>query len=321
MTTPASLTPLLSPVRKKPPRRFRLTDRDIEIIHAVNRYRYLRTGQIQRLLFPENGSIQSCRRRLRNLSDLGHRYLAKIEPYVQIGKGSAETAYYLDKQGEALLKEFGNPLISYTRRSSGQVKHHFLDHALDLSEFRLVLERALLHHSTITLHRFTADFEIKEHTQTALGKKSYKLYHELIHPHHPQPFIVYPDALIILAGKDEHHSKQRLYFLEIDRGTEGMKVIRNKVIGYALYSDQRVFAKFGKFARFRVLIQTHSEKRTENMRKALIGTQGESLVWITSVPRVTEETLLHASIWEDTQGQSHPILKTAPTVPLGGEQN
>ena len=54
MTTISSTKPLAKFKRSPDRVAFQMTDRDIEILQALNRYRYLRTGQIHELLFGEN---------------------------------------------------------------------------------------------------------------------------------------------------------------------------------------------------------------------------------------------------------------------------
>jgi hypothetical protein len=284
---------------------FVLTDRDLEILRVVNRYRYARTGQIKRLVFPDNTTEQSTRRRLKYLFHNG--YLGRVMPFVRIGEGSSETAYYLDKAGRGVLEQAGAEITPYP--TGGQVKHQFLDHALDISEFRVHLELALADHSAVEIKRFTADFEIKGHTANAIGKKKYKLYDEVTHPMTREPYIVYPDALIVLQGKGKLESYQRLYFVEIDRGTEALNVIKDKVIGYSLYLKQNVFAKFGKFKTFVVLLQTNSAKRAENIRHHLTGVDGSDLVWVTDGQKVKQDTIAAAPIWQDHELKTRAILK------------
>jgi hypothetical protein len=284
---------------------FVLTDRDVEILRAVNRYRYLRTGQIRRLVFPENTTEQSARRRLKYLFHNG--YLGRVMPFVRVGEGSSETAYYLDRAGRDILQQGGEEIAAYA--AGGQVKHQFLDHALDISEFRVHLELALADHPAVEIHRFTADFEVKAHTTDAVGKRRYKLFDEVAHPVSKESYVVYPDALIVLRGKGSLEQYQRLYFVEIDRGTEGLNVIKDKIIGYSLYLKQNVFAKFGKFKGFVVLFQTNSKKRADNIRHFLTGVDGAELVWITDASQVTQETIATAPIWQDHERKARAILK------------
>ncbi len=298
-----------SPLPKYQPQKhvaFVLTTRDLDILRALNRYRYLRTGQVQRLCFPNCRSIQSARRRLKYL--FHNRYVGRITPYIQIGQGSCEVAYYLEKEGRKLLESQGETLSTFS--SKHQVRPIFLQHALDVSEFRLCTEQALTHHPTIALRRFVADFELRHHTKNAVGKHRYRLYDEIQHPTSRQNYTVYPDAMFILQGKDALAEHQRLYFVEIDRGTEALKVIRDKLIGYNLYHQHGTYQKFGRFNGFRLLFQTKSQKRLDNLMTLLDGFEGADLVWFTSYDTVTPQSLLSQPIWTDRKRQSQTILKT-----------
>jgi len=274
---------------------FSLTERDIDILRAVNRYRYLQTSQIQRLVFPDNKTKQSTARRLKYLYHA--KYLGRIQPYIVPGKGGAEVAYFLDTKGQKLLTEMGEQVSVF--KKSHQVKTVFLQHALDLSEFRLNVELALQNHPVVELARFTCDFEMKGHTDEAMRLKRYKLYYELNHPLSKERYVVYPDGLMILQGKGEYARKQRLYFVEIDRGTETLSTIRKKVIGYNLYQQENVQKKFGSFDDFVVLIQTSSQKRAANIRKNLVDQPGANFVYVTSVGEVTAHTIFSEPIWLD----------------------
>jgi hypothetical protein len=300
------------------PRRFRLTERDYRILSALNAYRYLRTGQVHRLLFPECRTPQMARRRLRHLADPHYGYLRRIEPYVQVGQGSAETAWFLGRAGEEILRARGEKLLCYARDNSARVNHQFLSHALEISEFRLQLELALRHHPFVTLQRFIADFEMREHASATLGKKAFLLYHEVSVPAAPgrpaKTYIVYPDALIRLHGRPPFDRLRHLFFLEIDRGTESLPVLRDKVIGYDLFRRQRFAQKSGATEDFRVLLQTNSPRRAANIRQALVGLSGEELIWITDAARVTERSLLTGPIWIDANGQHRAILKALPNA-------
>lgn len=290
---------------------FQLTERDIEIIRTVNQYRYLRTGQIARLLFPENRSRQSAQRRLRLLSHPGHRYLDKIQPYAQQGKEGAgnDTAYFLGAAGVELLRQNDEEIQPPGHGSAGRASPSFLEHALDLSEFRLKMELALRGHPLLELHRFTMDFELKEGLSRRLRRKAYKLHHEIHHPRVNKTFLVYPDALIILRGRDRLRNQQRLFFLEIDRSSMSLGRIRDKIIGYHLFLEQNVFRKYGAFTRFRVLLQTNSPRRADNIRTALADIEGEELVWITDESQVTGDSILAGRIWCDFQNRRQCIVR------------
>jgi hypothetical protein len=302
-----TLVPRSAPAAVPPSRRFRLTDRDREVIAALVRYRYLRTGQIHRLIFAPRAGLQMTRRRLRFLSAPDFAYLQKAEFFVSNSALKPESAYFLGPNGLALLAELGLPPPDYSTDRRGRVKHRFLEHALELSEFRLKFELALKSHPFLRLHRFVAEFEVKEHMQHATTKERFKLYH--LFPGGPKGLFVYPDALFILRYEEAERSAQRLYFAEIDRDTEGTEVIRNKAAAYQLYREQNIQKKFGEFPRFRVLLQAPSAKHAAAVRRALNGCKGEELFWTAAAPDVNPETILTAPVWTDSAGKPRSIFR------------
>jgi hypothetical protein len=207
----------------------------------------------------------------------------------------------------SLLGEYGEKVRAFPK--SGKVKHFFLNHALDLSEFHLILELALRNHPKVTLHRFVCDYEVKSHLNNGKGNKAFALYDEVTHPISNRRYVVHPDALIVLQGKGELEGYQKLYFLEIDRGTERLEIVRNKVIGYNSYLKKRIFTKYGKFEGFKVLIQTNSAKRAVNIRENLIDHERSDFVWVTDVTKMNEKTILNAPIWLDHELKLRSVLK------------
>lgn len=292
--------------RSPPP--LQLTGRDLDVLRALNRYRYLRTGQLRRLLFA-GSSLQATRRRLQKLSHPGYRYLGKIAAAAQLLGDHAETAYFLESGGAALLTRLEEKLVPYPRSHPGRVRHYFLEHALTLSEFRLQLELALTGHARAQLRRFVSEHELKEGAERRLSKEAYRLYHEFPHPHRPLPYVVHPDALFILAGSGPYSGRQRLYFVEIDRGSEHLGVLRDKVTGYRLLAAAGSYRKFGDFPDFRLLIQAPSPRRAANIRTALAGQQGEELAWVAAAPAITPASVLSEPVWTDHENKAQALLR------------
>ena len=106
-------------------------------------------------------------------------------------------------------------------------------------------------------------------------------------------------SLYIFTGKGEYKKFQRLFFMEIDRGTEELTKIKDKVIGYNLYREQKMFSKYSKFPDFTVLFQTSSEKRAANMREYLSDVKGSELVWVTDYTILNEASILQGKIWRN----------------------
>jgi hypothetical protein len=291
-----------------------LTSRDLAVLRAVNRYRYLKTSQIQRLLFPEAATLQTTRRRLRKLAHPAWGYLGRISGSAQAGDGRPEMAYCLGEAGAALLNGMGEPLVPYPcSRPAGGGRHLFLEHALGISEFRVSLELALREQPVIALQRFVHEDELKTHLRRGIKKDAYKLYNRLPHPRTQREYVVHPDALLVLAARGQpakdKQKKQRLFFLEVDRGTEPLRVIRDKVIGYQLFRQSGAFRKFGDFADFLVLFVTNSERRVRNLRETLTDVPGEADVWIAQDTKISKDTVLKGAVWLAHDGQFCAVLR------------
>src|SRR5688572_25453953 len=81
------------------PSPMRLTERDIAVIEAVNRFRVLKQEQLQALFF---GSKATAQFRLEKLYD--HGYLERKFLPVMLGQGRSPTLYVLDRKGAELLR-------------------------------------------------------------------------------------------------------------------------------------------------------------------------------------------------------------------------
>lgn len=298
--------PYLSKIGRSPRAvNFLMTERDLAIMEALGKCRYLRTGQISRLIFPESSTVQSARRRLKYLYHAG--YVGRIQPMTDSALGHAEMAYYLEPAGAKLLDDDTLPLFS----RKGMVKPLFLRHALEVSEFRLNLELAVKEMPEIDLHRVVMDFEMKSHTEQAIGRRRYRLFDEVLDPIGKRKLVVHPDLMFVLKAEiGQGRVFQRLFFVEIDRGTEGLRVIADKLTGYHLYKREGVFKKFGDFTDFRVLFQTNSQKRLENVRKLVANFEGALDVWATQDRELTDETVLKGAIWrKPSEDDPVPILR------------
>jgi len=131
--------------------RFTLTARDVEILEAVHRYRYLEARHIRALV---GGSGQQITRRLQGLFHNGYvgRYARRERMRLELDPGAPLIAYGLELHGARALERrraadaanLGAEVEQvrwkkeYTRRTEW-----FLEHHLMVSNFRCVLEVAL----------------------------------------------------------------------------------------------------------------------------------------------------------------------------------
>lgn len=290
---------------------FIVTDRDVAIMRALSQYRYLSVSQVRKLFFPESKSTQTANGRLKKLFHSG--YIHKVAPFTRLGAPVSEYVYFLDKKGAKYLDDLGFPSITW--RKAREVKQQFLQHALDLSDFRINLELGLRQQELITLDTFIPDFQMKRGANQYSSKHRYELYTDLVSPINRRTYVIYPDALIVLRAEINGKRYDSLYFLEVDRGTHGLEKIREKVHGYYLYHTKGLHKQLvSSSADFTVLFQTSSEKRANNMREMLAGYIGADRVWVTDYSKVDENTLLFEPIWKDVAGNDKTILAREETT-------
>jgi hypothetical protein len=301
-------------VEEPPP--FQLTPRDVAILHAVARYRFLSSTLIIRLA---GGSSQQILRRLQLL--FHHGYLDR--PVSQVAQlahafdfGNRPFVYGLGRAGAQVLAESGIPLkekLDWTTKNA-RATAQFLAHTLGTAETMIDFELAcrqegapqlIDHHDLLPyLPEETREDDEPFHVRVTLNIA-------------PKPITigVVPDRVFSLAG--EHHARFN-FALEYDRGTMSIKSrqligkssFRRKLLGYYQLWKEGLHTSQWGFNPFRVLTVTPSEKRIENMlavQKEIVGEQGSNLFLFTTPKRLSEKSPL-ADVWITGKGTETALL-------------
>lgn len=113
-----------------------------------------------------------------------------------------------------------------------------------------------------------------------------------------------PDAYLEL----ETPSGTSSAFLELDRGSESLKVWKEKVRNYLQYAVSEAFAKEFRQSRFRVLVIAHSERRMQSIRRA-VGEATDKIFWFASLESINRDGLF-APLWLRPRGEDRlPLIK------------
>jgi hypothetical protein len=239
-----------------------LTERDLEIVRLVGRYRFLRSTHIVPLA---DGSSQQILRRLQLLYH--HEYLerprAQLDYYYKTG--SQPFAYALGPKGAEIAgRETDGPFHTHSwgknNRASGRM---FLDHALFVSDVMVAIELACRASGRVRL--LSEDQLDQRHP-----------FRWKVNIKHRGRLSTVPDYVFGLEFQNRDGQTSRAYFfLEADRGT--MPVIREnlsqssfyrKLLAYEATWSQRIHqTRFG-FNRFRVITVTTSAERVKNLVSA-----------------------------------------------------
>jgi hypothetical protein len=318
---PATLTPSQSSrrprfrrVEEPPP--FQLTARDVAILHAVARYRFLSSTLIIRLI---GGSSQQILRRLQLL--FHHGYLDR--PTSQIAQlahafdlGNRPFVYGLGRAGAQVLAEAGIPLkerLDWTTKNA-RATAQFLAHTIETAEAMIGFELACREEGTLELidhHDLLPYLPEKTRDDDAPfhARVTFKTAREAL------TIGVVPDRVFSLAFKD----RTRLNFaLELDRGTMDIKSkqlvgkssFRRKLLGYYHLWREGLHTSQWGFKAFRVLTVTPSEKRIENMlavQREIVGQQGSNLFLFTTPERLAHKSPL-ADVWVTGKGAQVALL-------------
>jgi hypothetical protein len=267
---PPVAPPLKRLSRPAEPPAFRLTPRDVSIVAAVSRYRFLNSKQIAQL---DGGSYVQVLRRLKALWAHGyldrprhqHAYLAAWSD-----EGNKPLTYALATRGARLLKEHGvvaNDKLDWTQKNKRVGAVH-LAHTLETAAVMLHFARAadaaglrLIDHHELLPY-------LPEKTRSL--QNPFRVRVTVTLPGKPKPLAigVCPDRLFSIA----HGDLRRNYALELDRGTESINAksltkssYRRKMLGYFhLWKDGLLPAQWAMKS-FRILVIAPSEKRISNM--------------------------------------------------------
>ena len=280
---------------------YQITDRDIQVVVSVYKYRYLTTSQIQRLHFAT--SAQMAYRRLRILDRNG--YLMSFT-----APGIDERLFGLDQDGADLAAEYLRitPVeLNWIRPTRTPKDYYFLRHFVELNDFRITLTRGCEGAPDIGLLGFIPEY-YGERTSDGGVRKYIRdvvcdiqdIAHNINHT---------PDAVTALQ-KDGNAA---LFFIEIDRGTE---VVSNEEKGFLkairfylnyLVDDQKKYQRYTQdfrcapFKGFRVLFVTTSDTRLTNMRQAVSNLEfhyakAKRFIWLTTFEQITTADIFQP-IW------------------------
>jgi len=267
-----------------------LTGRDVELVLSLYKYRYLKTSQIQQLLFP---SLQTTNRRLRSLTQ---QKMVKhfTVPYVP------ERIYYLSSPGTQLVADHLGTSVNellWSRHTHAPKDYYFTKHFLALNQFRIDVTLAA-DDSAPELLGFIPEYFGTKHLTGRVTKHIQDFAFDMYNP--KETITHTPDAVFALAKQ----TKPALFFLEIDRGTEVLTNAQRgflKMVRYYLsYGQQRKFKSYqqefncSQLKTFRLLIVTTSEQRLDNMRQAasqfFSTTDALRWFWVTTFDKITITT-------------------------------
>lgn len=252
--------------------------RDLEIIVSAYHYRYLRRGQIQKLL--NWHCITRANVRLRKLFDAG----LISRTYLPTVKGSSQAIYFLGKKAVKFVSEqlkIPAEEVKKKIQSTQKPSSLFLNHSLLVSEARIKLTEAL-ETNGIKINLWLNDLDCVDHF-------SYENDQGRIIKRHFKP-----------DGYCQFIYAQKIYslFLEVDTGEMGHKRISHKVKIYQEYKELGLYTQRFGLTNFRILFVVNSQVRAKSLKSTLEAAQRKN-IWFVGLKDLASESIFK-KVWHKT---------------------
>lgn len=316
MTDPIESRSHYRPRRRRSgnPLPFQATPRDLDILRAVARFRFLNSGHITALM---PGSAKNMRARLKLMFEHGllDRPECQYDTY-RSGGGSSEIVYALASKGAKRLAENGERDVD-TRVSWSQKNRDagrpFLEHALAIADFAVALTASVRDRVDIELLNGAA-LLARFPVPTQAMPKPLRMSVPVILDGTRDVIGIEPDYTFSLGFPA---LRQRAnYLVEIDRGTMPVEraslaasSILRKLIAYReIWRSGLHMTQFG-WRNFRVLTVTTEPERAKHMRECALrhlGPTDAALFWFADRSTLASSGPL-AHVWCDAAGTSKSI--------------
>jgi hypothetical protein len=235
----------------------RLNEVDLQILRAVNRFRYLTAEQLNRLFWPNNIRDENryAQRRLRQL--VGAEYLLQLRDLPRPARGSAPRVHALDWRGRKHLRSLGEPVPVYYRPSeTDQASRNplFMPHTLAVIDVLIAAERFTYDCSDVRIERLW--------TERDLRRLAPRVAVPGVWDQSGRQVAVIPDAIFTLSVAGVHQD----FVLELDRKTERRQVWRSKTAALAYWIDSPTSRQFLTSDYVTVMVVAPDPERRDALR-------------------------------------------------------
>lgn len=289
----------LVPAAPKERPRMVLTERDKQVIKAVNDYRLLKASHIQALFF---GSKSTAQYRLFRLFQ--HGFLQRqFAPVVTGSVVTTSPLYTLGARGAQLLVEEFGYTPQQLRVPKKDFSWTFVEHLLHINEFRLAIELAA------RTHEWT--IEVWEDERTFRAETDYVSVRGADGSRRDKP--VLPDGYFRLATpRGRAH-----FFLEVDRGREAESAFKPQIQVYEAYTASGQYQARYSQKSLRIIVVTTTDRRLRNLMQVTAKSGGDGKYWFTTFSQVSANTVLTAPIWKRlSEVMLYPLVPAEKSRPL-----
>lgn len=269
-----------------------LTNRDKEIIKAVNDHRALKQEHIQALFFTSRSTAQFRLQRLFQHEFLDRQFLSVVSG----GPAASPAIYTLGKRGAKVLVEESNYGQQELRLPKGIFSWQFVEHTLKIADFRVAVTLAAKANG-FTVEEWRDETTFRSHPDyvTLTDKRGKSLKKPVL-----------PDGYFCLVTPN---GKSR-FFVEVDRGTEELSKFTPQVRVYNQYTASGQYQQQYQAKSLRILVVTSSSKRLATLREATQKIGGDRKYWFTTFMQAIPDAVLTDLIWQTLEDDGlQPLIK------------
>ena len=282
------------------PHSLKLSDLDAQMLAIISDFRFATTKQLSLMLSANSQTVVPV------IHGLWERKLIeKLELPVFVGEETPPSIYILGSLGKkALVEHAGIDPATITRVSAKRNYLFLLHHTLRRNDFRAALYAACYQTEQLKFLFWKQDKEVAD-SITIPDRRGSIVRIPLV-----------PDGFFGIEGDQGiMHA-----FVEIDRGTIGLKRFLLKQKGYFhWWLHKKHLDKYG-IKNFRILTITTTEKRMQNLMRVTLrvkdSRQGSGLFWFTTFDRINldnPESILKP-IWKRATAQNGHYWPLIPNL-------
>jgi len=271
---------------------FRLTERDCALLKAINDCRALLTRQITTMFF---SSQSRCYKRLEKLFHYGFvdRHFL---PQVAHAPAASPIVYTITKLGASVLATtYGYTSDQFHFPTASILAWETLTHILAINDVYGAIYRASVD-SGVSLVDWRDELSFRANPDyvwvvNSRGTSSKKP--------------VLPDGYFHLKLPQGNAR----FFLEVDRGTEGMQQFKSQIQVYQEYILSGGYEAQFHSKSLRILVVVPTKTRLETVRRAIAEVGGGERYWITTFDQLEPTMVLTAPIWQKAREEGlFPII-------------
>lgn len=268
-----------------------LTERDTDLIRSVYAHQVLTTTQIRLLIFDGKPRSTQCDLRLKLL--FHHGYLER-RSQATLYKDNKPLVYFLTEKGARHLATSDGVDRSeiYWRAKFNQISPYHIQHLLQVNDVRIAIEQSCAdrQYDLIWLDEFTIR-RLKLYDKFQVRSTAGAIYTTTL----------IPDGFFTIDTPDLWLS----CFLEVDRGTESLKVVTLKLSKYLAYFATNAYRErygtqdeHGHEVYPCVLTITTSQKRVIHLRSVAREVGASDIFLFTTFADLTSESVFAQPIWQ-----------------------